>query len=187
MTGLSGQRITDQSRAHASSSLSNIYTILLAHVGEAVSFVVCAIKEPRQPSSHCFGDALSFLSTSGGKKLPLPRQVLRDQDSEPSERSCLFWEGNCPSNPGWLEPNVTRASGPREDPFLRECTWPAILGAHRAGSAAGILEEAAIHPGCWLTCPVLAFRNRATGLIILLPDQRETAKYPNCWGQDEPM
>lgn len=57
MTSLCGQRNMGQGRPHVFSSARNIDSILLAHVGEAVSFVVCATKEPRQPPSHCCGAA----------------------------------------------------------------------------------------------------------------------------------
>lgn len=101
MTGVCGQRIMGQGRAHAFSSVRSIYTILLAHVGKALSFIVCATRKSRQPPSHCSGDAFSFLCGSGGKKLPLPCPALTGWDSGPSERFCLFWAGSCLNN-SWL-------------------------------------------------------------------------------------
>lgn len=186
MTGLCGQRIMSQGRAHAFSSSRNIYTILLAHVGEAVSFVVCATKELRQPPSHCFGDAFSFSCSSGDKKLPLSCQVLRGQDLGQSKRFCLFWVGSCPSN-SWLlaRAKCDRGEWPRECSFLRTVNmacpprglqqvleWPF---RRRQLSA---LDDAHLPGAC--------SHERTTGLKILCPDQMKTVNYPICWDQEKP-
>lgn len=85
------ERLISRGGARAFSSAKSVHIILLAHVGEATD-------ESRHPPSHCSGDAFSSLHGSGGKKLPLPFQALRGQDSGPSERFCLFWAGSGPSS-----------------------------------------------------------------------------------------
>lgn len=103
MTGLCGQRLTSQGRAHVSWSVRNIYAILLAHAGEAVSFVVGATKEPRQPPSHCFGDAFSFCTPRGAGRFPCPaRSSQIGTQSHPRGSACSGL-GTAPASPdSWL-------------------------------------------------------------------------------------
>lgn len=95
---------------HAFSSVRSIYTILLAHMGKAVSFMVCATRKLRQPLSHCL--ELLFLSCVA----PVAKSFL--YPARPSEGgtqghlggSARSGLGVAPAAPGGLEPDVTGVS-----------------------------------------------------------------------------
>lgn len=177
MTGLCGQRLIGQGRAHAVSSARSIS--VLAQVGEAVSLAVCATDEMTQPPSCLQGlsGCFSFSCGSGG-------QTLRGQGSGPSERFCLFLAGSGLTS-GWLEPNATGVSGLRRGPLLGIGNMACTPGAPRAGSGM-VIPEASIHPGQCSPAQYWLSGSRATGWIILCSNQLETVNHPICWGQGKP-
>lgn len=169
MTGLCGRQIMRQGRAHASSSARNIYTILWAHLGEALSFVVCATEEPGQPPSHCFGDAFSLLCTPGGKRLPLPCHVLREQHSEPPRGSACSGLGMSPATPdSWLARAKCDRSEWPEGELVPMDSELGLFPRNPQGRLWSRHSGGGSHtPWTMLTCPVSALGNRATGLIVL--------------------
>lgn len=86
--------------------------------------------------------------------------------------------------PGCLEPNVTGVSGQsgQSGPFLGTAN---MVCSPR--SPKGSLWSERYLPWMMLTCPALALRNRAAGLIILCLNQMETANYPICWVKENPL
>lgn len=149
-------------------------------------FVVCATTEPKQATSHCSGDFLPPAAQKARRVLSLVRSSEVRTQGHPRGSSRSGWKAAPVTPNSWLAgAKCDRLSGLRACPLLRTVNMACPPRSSQGRCWSG-------HPGGgsslpWvLTCPVLAPRNRATGLIILCPDQMQTVNYPICCDQNPP-
>lgn len=133
---------------------------------------------------------MPFLSSAAQKARgflsPARSSEVRTQ-GHPRGSVCCGWKVAPLTPDSWLAgAKCDRLSGLRECPLLRT-----VYMACPPRSSQGRCWSDGPGGGSslpWvLTCPVLAPRNRATGLIILRPDQMQTVNYPICCDKKNPI